>query len=93
LRRILRPALAAIGLLYVLPAAADAAFPGENGKIVFSRYEGYLNRPLFTVNPDGTGMTQVTNGAGEHNYARWSPDGRKLLFTRGAVLAAKTSMS
>jgi dipeptidyl aminopeptidase/acylaminoacyl peptidase len=31
---------------------------------------------LFTVNPDGTGLRQITRGYTPSNYA-WSPDGKK----------------
>jgi len=40
-----------------------ATFPGANGKIVFTRNIGTLESPqyeIFTVNPDGSGLTQLT---------------------------------
>jgi len=40
-----------------------ATFPGANGKIVFTRNIGALESPqyeIFTVNPDGSGLTQLT---------------------------------
>jgi Tol biopolymer transport system component/lysophospholipase L1-like esterase len=41
---------------------------------------------LFTIHPDGTGLVQLTNYGTEPgliigtNGARWSPDGRKIVF-------------
>src|SRR5262249_47884852 len=40
---------------------------------------------LFVINADGTGKTQLTsiqNGANDDNVPRWSPDGKRILFTR-----------
>ena len=39
---------------------------------------------LYVQHPDGTGVRQVTEG-GNPFYARFSPDGRRLLYTDGAA--------
>ncbi len=36
---------------------------------------------VFTVHPDGTGMTQLTHTKGNEAHLAWSPDGEWLLFT------------
>jgi Tol biopolymer transport system component len=36
---------------------------------------------VFTVHPDGTGMTQLTHTKGNEAHLAWSPDGERLLFT------------
>lgn len=61
-------------------APADAAFPGNNGKIAF---EGITSTglDLFTANTDGTGITRLTSSPGDERVPRWSPDGKKLAFT------------
>jgi Tol biopolymer transport system component len=60
----------------VLVASAHAAFPGANGKIVFSRAGN-----IWTINPDGSSATQLTTGTGPDFDPASSPDGRKIAFT------------
>ena len=48
---------ALIGAVVALPGAAHAAYPGANGKIAFERAG-----QIWTINPDGTGETQLTTG-------------------------------
>jgi len=64
----------------------SATFPGMNGKIVFTRNIAPIGTPedyeIFTVNPDGSGLTQLTfTGPGVRNTEpRWSADGTKIVF-------------
>jgi Tol biopolymer transport system component len=76
--------------LLALAAAkpAQAAFPGKNGKIIFvserTTGQGVFNPEgddeIFTANPDGTELTQLTfNGKADFNPA-WSADGKQIAF-------------
>ncbi len=63
---------------------AQAAFPGQNGKIVFnddvpeeSAEYGSISE-IFTVDPDGTDRTQITNGGGFEPAI--SPDGKSIVY-------------
>jgi Tol biopolymer transport system component len=74
-----RGSLGVFLLLLAVAIPASATFPGKNGKIAFTGSNG----DVFTMNPDGTDVTQLTffssNGGGTC-CATWSPDGRQLVF-------------
>ena len=36
---------------------------------------------LFVSGSDGTGLRQLTNGVPKDNFPRWSPDGRRVVFS------------
>lgn len=66
------PLVLVAGLLTT--ARTEATFPGETGKIVFT------NSGIWTVNPDGSGLVEIT---GDEHYAfdpAWSPDGTQIAF-------------
>lgn len=55
-------------------------FPSPDGtKIVFeSKIAGFYQ--LFTMNPDGSGIVQITHDPWNHDTPAWSPDGKRLAF-------------
>jgi TolB protein len=72
-------------------SVALAADPGKNGRIAFfANYSG--TNQIYTVNPDGADLFQVTNLApAEDEFAfapDFSPDGKRIVFpyaTSGAL--------
>lgn len=89
LRRALTASLA-VGITLGVAASANAAFPGANGKIAVNAITDdgdalteFDRDDIYTVNPDGTGLVNLTNTVGvSENAADWSPDGSKIAFTR-----------
>ncbi len=76
----------AASLLLILAAAkpVEAAFPGDNGKIAFTRVYGlYEGSDLYLMDPDGTNLTQITNHPGDDTQPALSPDGTRVAFVSG----------
>ena len=67
----------------VISAPAQAAFPGQNGKIAFSsaRDGGGTAKEIYSMNPDGSVQTRLTSSDGDNNVPVWSPDGSRIAFT------------
>src|ERR1700694_2379111 len=59
---------------------ASAAFPGNNGKIVFSSTRDG-NYQIYVMNTDGSGQTRLTTNAARDSAPTWSPNGTKIAFT------------
>src|SRR5215212_2138177 len=74
-------ALLAVCLLALagLEKAAEATFPGVNGKIAFqSKRDG--NWEIYVMNPGGTNPTRLTNNPAWEGDPTLSPDGKRVAF-------------
>lgn len=66
---------AVVGCAVCASAPGYATFPGQNGKIVFSK-----DGDLWTINPDGSDPTQLTTGDRVDWRPKWAPDGSMIAF-------------
>jgi Tol biopolymer transport system component len=65
----------------VTSLGASAAFKGQNGRIAFTMRTETGDFDVYTMQPDGTGVTQVTTDPGRDFNPRWSPDGNRVVFS------------
>jgi len=79
--------LLTLSFLQLLPQTVSAAYPGYNGKIVFTsdrdRGDGYVDIYITSSTP-GSPVTRLTSNTGEvwDVHPAWSPDGSKIVFGR-----------
>jgi hypothetical protein len=58
----------------------------DGSKIAFFRSETVLGYDIYTVNADGSGLTNLTNDPAQKNaYPDWSPDSTRLTYVRGST--------
>lgn len=68
----------AVGLTPGEPAAQTAS---TNGKIAYVGFdEATQQTDLYTMNPDGTGVSRLTDDQHEEGTPEWSPDGTRISF-------------
>ena len=70
--------------LRLLTSLAYATFPDYSPDGTHIAFGGQAaddpNDEIFVMRRDGSGLHQITSGAGNNDYPAWSPDGRKLAF-------------
>ena len=61
---------------------AGAVVPGLNGRIAFARTVPGTHGEIFVMNPDGSGLRQLTHVPPKSNaaFATYSPDGTKIVL-------------
>src|SRR5215211_7561331 len=62
---------------------APAAFPGQNGKTVFTHFDGGNEKKsdIYTVSPNGRHLRNLTpNSPAADDFPSWSADGRRIAF-------------
>ena len=84
---VLAAVLVGIAVLRVGTKPAGAAFPGSNGQIVFHSADSIAvgdpstsDTEIFSMNPNGTGLAQLTVNAEQDFNPAWSPNGLEIAF-------------
>lgn len=78
---VLAAMLAAGTLTLIAARSAEAELPGKNGKIAFVSNRAAGAGEIYTMRPDGTGVTRITFPNGGNSDPAFSPDGAKIAFT------------
>ncbi|MDQ6914441.1 MAG: hypothetical protein M3155_01360, partial [Actinomycetota bacterium] len=92
-------------------AQANVTPPGTNGKIAFASnrdnlsidcstvngavQDGSCKYEIYSMNPDGSGLTRLTNNTWKDDKPSWSPDGKQIAFEsrRNCAAAAQDPTS
>jgi Tol biopolymer transport system component len=86
--------LVAFGAVALIGAAsAPAAYPGGNGKLLFTSTQDGGSRHIFVTNGVG-GITDLSgvHSAAEETQPEFSPNGARIAFTRGAQGSLNTQV-
>ena len=77
---VLAGAVIMASVLFASPAWAT--FPGTNGRITFAALPtpGAPGMQIYTIEPNGTGLRQLTHLDGNATAPHWSPDGTRIVF-------------
>ncbi|MBL8126117.1 MAG: PD40 domain-containing protein [Chloroflexia bacterium] len=72
-----------------LAPAVAASSPGDNGRIAFASNRNTAANTtgdfeIFTMQPDGADLQQLTNNTTDDRWPAWSPDGKKIAYANGA---------
>jgi Tol biopolymer transport system component len=77
-------AFAVVGALTLglapLSAPADATTPGTNGRLAFAMDVTGDGAQIYSIDANGTGLTQLTTIGGNASSPDWSPDGARIAF-------------
>lgn len=61
----------------------EPEFDRAGSRIVFQSNRNNNRNEIYSMNPDGTGITRLTNVAGQNRSPSYSPDGSKIAFVSG----------
>ena len=73
--------------IFEIPTGSNAPFKREGTILYASTKKNVRNWDLFTIKADGSDRQQLTKTSEPEQHPSWSPDGKKILFTRGDVMS------
>jgi Tol biopolymer transport system component len=76
----------------LVPATAEAAFPGSNGRLAYYLFSRYPYA-IHTLAPDGTDDTQLRMDRKTETDPNWSADGSRIVFVRNANTTPGTQLA
>jgi TolB protein len=71
--------VAATVLIGASSSPAGATYSGSRGRILFDHCDRHTGCQIYTVNPDGSSLQQVTTES-DNFQGDWSPDGTKIAY-------------
>jgi hypothetical protein len=71
---------ACVGVFFIPPKIAHATFPGVNGKIAFEGSGATGDSEIYTIDPTGGTLLNVTDNTTNDRYPSYSPDGTKIAY-------------
>src|SRR5918999_1641215 len=74
-------AVACAVALSALSEKADATFPGKNGRIAYSGYDGN-DYEIYTINSRGGAKRKVTNNNRDDYSPSYSPRGKRIAYVK-----------
>ena len=73
-------------IVFEIPSGRNSGFE-RTGTIVYaSTKSSPRNWDIFAIRADGTEQRQLTDTAANEQHPEWSPDGKRVAFTRGEVV-------
>src|SRR5918998_6340641 len=72
-------AVACAVALSAISEKAEATFPGKNGRIAYSGYDG-TDYEIYTIKPGGGSKVQLTNNNRNDYSPSYSPNGKRIVY-------------
>ncbi|MBN97756.1 MAG: hypothetical protein CME16_00705 [Gemmatimonadetes bacterium] len=73
-------------LVFEIPQGSNTSFERRGTIVYASTKTNVRNWDLFSIKADGSELRQLTATPEFEQHPAWSPDGRKVTFTRGDVM-------
>jgi Tol biopolymer transport system component len=75
------------------PNGRQIVFQSNRDHPEFPNIENQPGSELYVMNPDGTGLTRLTDNLARDLDPNWSPDGKQIVFDNDGVVALTRQLS